>query len=178
MGIDFKGLSLFFLCSLVIMLLSRNSLRDRHSHGYYRFFGLEFILLLVLGNMELWFVSPFSPVQIVSWFTLILSLILAVEGFRMLGFRRALGKEYDGPAELVRSGPYRYIRHPLYASLLLLALGTFLKGPSLFTAMLLFGATFSINTAAKAEETANIVKFGDAYREYMKETKMYAPYVI
>jgi len=38
-------------------------------------------------------------------------------------------------------------------------------------------ATVSIVTTGKVEERENIQKFGDAYVEYMKATKMFIPYL-
>ena len=120
----------FALASVAIAFVSWPSLRDRRSHGFYRFFAFESILVLFLLNVGYWFSDPFSARQIVSWALLIASLFLVVEGFRLL---RAVGKP-AGPVEatttLVKQGVYRYIRHPLYSSLLLLGWGIFLKRPS------------------------------------------------
>ncbi|MCL4510826.1 MAG: isoprenylcysteine carboxylmethyltransferase family protein [Bacteroidetes bacterium] len=177
MGIKTIELSIFVLCSLAIVFLSRDSLRDRHSYGYYRFFAFEFILLLLLVNYHWWFENPFSLTQILSWLALSASLILVVTGFRLLGFSRAAGAEKI-PLVLVQNGVYAHIRHPLYSSLVFLALGTFLKKPSLFSAILLFGASFSLNATARTEENVNAAKFGESYREYMGKTKkMFIPFL-
>lgn len=159
------------------MLLSRNSLRNRHSYGYYRFYGYEFVLLLIMATFNSWFKDPFSPLQFASWLAMIVSLILVTDGFRSLGFSRATGKDAGGEEGMVKSGIYRYVRHPIYSSLLFLSLGTFLKGPSLFTAMLFIGVSISITTASRAEETVNLQKFGASYREYMTRTKMFVPFL-
>jgi len=74
----------FAVVSTAISVLSWPSLRDRHSHGFYRFFAFEGILALILLNLEHWFTAPFSPLQIVSWVLLSGSLIMAVEGFWLL----------------------------------------------------------------------------------------------
>jgi Phospholipid methyltransferase len=57
---------------------------------------------------------------------------------------------------LVRSGAYRIIRHPLYASLLALAWGAFLKAPSWLGLVLAAVATGAIYLAARAEEQENL----------------------
>ena len=38
--------------------------------------------------------------------------------------------------------------------------------------------TIAVYITARIEEKEMIAKFGDEYREYMKETKMFIPYVI
>ena len=67
----------FIVASLGIAWLSRASLRNFRSHGFYRFFALEAILLLVWLNGEFWFYVPFSVHQIISWVLLGISLFLA-----------------------------------------------------------------------------------------------------
>jgi protein-S-isoprenylcysteine O-methyltransferase Ste14 len=78
---------------------------------------------------------------------------------------------------LVIVGAYRYIRHPLYSSLLFLAWGVFLKSPSWPGGSLAIAATAFLTATAKVEESENIRYFGSAYREYMKQTKMFIPFL-
>ena len=170
-------LLVFLACSAVVLILSKDSLRERHSYGYYRFFAFEFILLLFLANYHWWFESPFSLIQITSWIALLMSSVLVVGGFYSLGFSNASGVTTENPPELVQDGVYAYVRHPLYSSLFFLALGVFLKKPSLFSAILLFGASFSLNATARAEEAVNVRKFGDDYLEYVRRTKMFVPFL-
>ena len=168
-----------------IVLLSWRSFRDRRSHGFYRFFAFEAILALILLNVEFWFQQPFSVRQILSWSLLLLSLFLAVHGFRLL---RRIGKpdaSIDDPrrlsiektTQLIKVGAYRYIRHPLYASLLYLAWGVFLKHPSLLGAGLGIIATLALYLTARAEEVENLEQFGAEYAEYMGQTKMFIPLI-
>ncbi|MCJ7622948.1 MAG: hypothetical protein MUO76_05565, partial [Anaerolineaceae bacterium] len=66
----------FVLASAGIIWVSRASLRDPRSHGFYRFFAWEAILILILLNIDHWFYEPFSIHQIVSWLLLIVGLFL------------------------------------------------------------------------------------------------------
>jgi len=58
-----------------------------------------------------------------------------------------------------------------------LAWGAFLKFPSWLGVGLAFVATLFLNAAAKAEELENVRYFGEEYREYMKTTKRFIPFV-
>ena len=78
---------------------------------------------------------------------------------------------------LVTAGAYKYIRHPLYSSLLFLAWGVFFKAPSWPGGGLAALATLSLFMTGKMEETENIRFFGSAYEEYMRENKMFIPFV-
>lgn len=80
--------------------------------------------------------------------------------------------------ELVTSGVYGYIRHPFYSSLLFLAWGIFFKQITWVTLLLGIAATIFLILTAKKEEAENIEYFGEAYREYMQDTKMFIPFVL
>ena len=159
------------------MFLSWQSLRQPRSHGFFRFFAFECILLLILANAEYWFREPFSALQVISWLLLVSSLILAVHGFHLL---RATGRPKGGIEDtsvLVRRGAYKYIRHPLYCSLLLFAWGTFLKDLSPLSTLLAVVASAFLVATARVEEMENLQKFGNDYVTYMKETKMFIPFL-
>lgn len=75
-------------------------------------------------------------------------------------------------------GIFRYIRHPMYCSLLLLLWGAFFKSPSWIGAGIsLLGTTF-LTVTAKVEERENVQTFGDDYRAYMGKSKMFVPFVL
>lgn len=76
---------------------------------------------------------------------------------------------------LVTQGPYGYIRHPLYTALFLGYLGTLLALQSwaLVWWFPVFIASYLI--FAKEEETVMARGFGDAYRDYRRQTGMFLP---
>jgi protein-S-isoprenylcysteine O-methyltransferase Ste14 len=132
---------------------------------------------LAILNATVWFRNPFSAAQVFSWISLIASAFLAVHGFTLL---RKIGRpqgNFEATTRLVTSGAYRYIRHPLYASLLLLGLGTMLKQVTLLTALLGAVCTAALYATAKVEEAENLQRFGDDYAAYMRRTRMFIPFV-
>ena len=78
---------------------------------------------------------------------------------------------------LVTTGAFKYIRHPLYSSLVLLAWGVFFKHPSWLAGGVVLGATAFLVATAKAEEVENGRYFGTAYQAYMQRTKMFIPFI-
>ncbi len=143
----------FIVLSLVLVYISRSSLRAPRSHGFYRFFAWEFILALFLLNVEVWFQDPGSWHQLISWFLLILSIVPLVFGIHALRARGKPTQQREGEPQLlafektstlVTTGIYHYIRHPLYSSLLLLTWGIFFKMPSGLGLILALGATVSM----------------------------------
>jgi len=172
-------LIIFAIASVIIVWVSWAPLqvRDRRSHGFFRFFAWESILALILLNVEYWFTEPFSMPQFISWLLLCASLFLVVHGVHLL---RVIGKprgQFENTTTLVKLGAYRFIRHPLYSSLLVLAWGVFFKHPSLIGSALALAATAFLVATARIEETENMNKFGDDYAVYMKTTKMFIPFV-
>ncbi|MBK8044287.1 MAG: isoprenylcysteine carboxylmethyltransferase family protein [Haliscomenobacter sp.] len=78
---------------------------------------------------------------------------------------------------LVDSGIFRYLRHPLYASLLYLAWGILLKNPTpelWIVALLVSGFLY---LTARADEKECKAFFGQAYSDYMTRSKMFVPFV-
>jgi protein-S-isoprenylcysteine O-methyltransferase Ste14 len=77
--------------------------------------------------------------------------------------------------QLVTSGPYRWVRHPLYTvgSFLFISFG--MMADNWFIAALGI-LTFIMMAIRTPKEEANLIeKFGDEYREYMKRTGRFFP---
>jgi protein-S-isoprenylcysteine O-methyltransferase Ste14 len=113
--------------------------------------------------------------------------LLAVAGF-LWGFRelalfdafglvplltRSRGKESQ-PPRLVVSGPYRWLRHPLYFFTIVLIWSV----PDLSSDRLLFNSlwTLWIVLAAFLEERDLVATFGERYRTYQKTVPMFIPW--
>ena len=179
-------LIVFILSTSLLVYISRASLRQPGSHGFYRFFAWECIMLLFLLNVEMWNVDPFSWHQLTSWIFLFASLVPLIFGIRTLRKRGEATEERSGDpglyafektTKLVTTGIYAYIRHPLYSSLFLLTWGIYFKALSLAsTAIALVATTFLVATA-RADEAECIFFFGDEYQAYMKKTKRFIPFL-
>ena len=178
-------LFIFLIGSTIIVYVSRASLRAPRSHGFYRFFAWEAILALTVLNLDHWFYNPFAWHQLVSWFLLVVSLFLVIHGVRLL---KQMGKQntqrddspmpaFEKTTAIVTVGAYRYIRHPLYSSLLFLAWGVAFKTLSWPNILLAVVATIFLVATARAEEAEDIRFFGPAYQEYMRTTKMFIPFL-
>lgn len=170
-------IGLGILGSLTFILYSWHYLFNPRVHGFYRFFGWEATLLLVVFNLPMWFTDPFSPLQIASWVLLCLSLLLAIYSFILLVKRGKPQGSFEDTTTIVATGIYQYIRHPLYVSLILFTLGAGLKNTDLLSLVLTVSATFFYYFTAKVEEEEMLAKFGDGYSEYMRKTKMFLPFI-
>jgi len=175
----------FFILTLFFIIVSRRALLNPRSHGFYRFFAFEGITFLILHNHPVWFKQPFSLQQSLSWLCLFFSIILVIRGLKAL---RTLGGHrvrhtspenltFENTQHLVQDGLYRYIRHPMYTSLLLLAWGAFFKLISFETIGAVAFVSLSLFLTAKVEEVENVKFFGPQYVEYKRSSKMFLPFI-
>lgn len=178
-------ISVFVIATFFLIIISWRSLHNPAHHGFYRFFAFEYIVILVILNVPFWFLNPLSLLQIISWLFLFLSLFVVLPGFYLLRRkgdyksrdRDSANYEFEDTMNLVDTGIYKYIRHPMYSSLILLAVGALFKNVSFIgVVMTILIITFVIVTA-KIEERENIIFFGRVYKDYMKKTKMFLPYI-
>ena len=73
--------------------------------------------------------------------------------------------------KLIRSGPYKYIRHPMYSAFYLLIIGTWLNMSNWFIGLGgLFAWSVFCLMRIRMEEKMMIKEFGAEYKEYMKRT--------
>jgi protein-S-isoprenylcysteine O-methyltransferase Ste14 len=97
--------------------------------------------------------------------------------------RVCLGRNWGHPMseraepELVTTGPYRRIRHPIYSGIILGLLGTMLA-VSWYWAVAVVGATGFFVYSAFVEERTMARRFPDAYPQYQRRTKMLIPFVL
>jgi len=176
----------FIVLTLVLVYISRKSLRSPQSHGFYRFLAWECILGLFVLNMRFWIYKPLAWNQLIAWTLLFVALIPLGFGVHFL---RTQGRQadtrkgdpsllaFEKTTNLITSGIYKHIRHPMYCSLLLLTWGIFFKHPILTAAILAVTATVFLVFTAKADEAECTRFFGAQYQEYMKRTKMFIPYI-
>jgi len=89
----------------------------------------------------------------------------------------AVNFAFENTSTLVTIGAYHYIRHPLYASLLILGAGVWLKGISLPSTLLFAIEVVCLYMTARLEENENQARFGQEYAAYMQKTHMFIPYL-
>ncbi len=119
-----------------------------------------------------------------QWVTFVLGWACVLSSFAIRRWAiSALGKfwslhvEIRAQHEFVTRGPFRWLRHPTYFSMMLELLGGGLILNAFYTlaaASLIFVPT--LVWRLKVEETALVEKFGAAYREYQRQTPALFPY--
>jgi protein-S-isoprenylcysteine O-methyltransferase Ste14 len=140
-------------------------------------------LLLAFERQPLaWLSERFLPLSMAFYW---IGLVMLATGLALAVWaRRHLGRNWSGIVtvkqdhELIRSGPYDLVRHPIYTGLLLAILGTAVaigewRG---LIAFALIAAGFVLKF--KTEERFMSETFGEQYARYRAEVRSLIPFVI
>ncbi|MDD4972434.1 MAG: methyltransferase [Paludibacter sp.] len=176
---------LFGFLSLIIIAISWRTLFNTRSHGFYRFFSWECMAWLLASNYKYLFVDPFSINQIISWILLVYSLYLVITGLlliKRIGKPNAIRDEknlfgFEKTTQLIDTGVFKHIRHPLYASLIFVTWAVFLKHPTITLFVIALLSTNFLYITSRFDEKECIRYFGDKYLNYMKHTRMFIPFL-
>jgi len=176
---------IFIILSLPIVVLSRKYIFNPKTHGFYRFFSWECIILLFSVNYEFWFREPLTLPHLISWILLIVSVYLIIAGPLELSRKGKSEKirndqelfEFEKTTKIVDSGIYSFIRHPLYSSLLFLTWGICLKNINILTIIISCISTIFLFLTAIQDEKECLLFFGESYKIYMKKTRRFIPYL-
>jgi len=87
------------------------------------------------------------------------------------------GAQLFASHQLVTSGPFAIVRHPMYTGLMLAALGSLLIYPTWTTLLFAFFAPL-ISVRARREEAALVAEFGEQWHEYCLRVPAFFPLLI
>ena len=141
------------------------------------------ILLCAVAYALLW-QSQFWERPLPNWrtalsiFFLLLASLLSWTGARSLGRQWRIDAGLSSDHQLVTSGPYRVVRHPIYTSMLCMLLGTGLLITPLpllaLSALILIVGT---EIRVRIEDRLLASQFGDRFRDYQRRVPAYLPFL-
>jgi len=98
---------------------------------------------------------------------------------------RTLGQYFTGDVRarpdqpVIRTGPYRLIRHPSYTAAMMMYIGIGLALGNWFSfALCTIGSIAAYSYRVAIEERVLLDTIGEPYRVYMKEAKRFIPYIV
>lgn len=113
----------------------------------------------------------------------IIGFLLMISG---LGFaicaRAYLSKSWRGDVslnqahKLIQSGPYKYIRHPIYTGMMFGLVGTVLVLGEIWVVIMLFVSCFALVLKSRSEEKLLISRFSE-YGQYIAKSKSFLPFL-
>ena len=138
---------------------------------YRSYIPIPFIfVMLIFAKLELvFFVSGFLIV--------IVGELIRFWGVSIVGSETRTTKKLEG-TQLVISGPYAYVRNPLYIGNMLIYCGMCIMSNTLFPYLLIVVFIFfsvQYHFIVKLEEEFLLQKFGDDYKNYLKKVPKFFP---
>jgi protein-S-isoprenylcysteine O-methyltransferase Ste14 len=117
------------------------------------------------------------PIALVGLLAVLMGVAFSVWARLMLGGNWSNRVTVKENHTLVRTGPYRIVRHPIYSGILLGMLGSALQrgGIRCFVGVLICGFSFWLKT--RAEERFMVQSFGEQYLQYRHRVKALAPFI-
>ena len=128
---------------------------------------------------EFWTRSPGAWRTVISSLLFVAASILSWTSTRALGRQWRLDAGLSTDHQLVRSGPYSAVRHPIYSSMFCALLGTGLvlaTPPSLLLPAILLLAV-GTEIRARVEDKLLASRFGDQFLEYQRSVPAYIPFL-
>jgi len=142
-----------------------------------------YVMQIVLCTTSFWSASPWLLAFHHSDIVRAIGIALLYGASALYAWAIAhLGSNYSpcydthAPADLVRTGPYRWIRHPMYAAKLVLGAATIVTSGSLWfvpTTIYFFAATLQ----ATWREDRTLAESLPEYRTYQSRTSLLVPWI-
>ena len=170
------GTVLWFLPFLLVRRKSKGALTlDRRARWGVALQGLSYTVL---------WQGPFWTRSLASWQTAFALALFAIAGAISWTSAFTLGRQLrvdaalEGDHRLIRSGPYRLVRHPIYTSMLAVLAGTgILIAPWYLLAPGLTLFLLGTGIRARVEESLLESRFGEEFRDYRRTVPALIPFV-
>ena len=160
---------------------------DRRQEGIFILVTLRALGIVGLYGLIAYMIDPswmaWSSIPLPNWLRWLGIGLVIIAGSLLFWTLRHLGKNLTDTVvtrkehSLVTGGPYRWVRHPFYSSVITAMLANSLAAANwfLFLAGVLFSILIVIRT--RKEEENLLGRFGEEYRKYMQQTGRFLPKV-
>jgi protein-S-isoprenylcysteine O-methyltransferase Ste14 len=184
MVMHIAGHIIFFswIIFLVYWMVSAQGVkRDAYKESVrWRYVGIAIVLIVIFGSGVPFFHFPVVPqgivMSVIAAIFCVIGLSIAIWARMYLGGNWSSHPALKEDHELVTSGPYRFVRHPIYAGVILAAIGSMLvSGVAWVVALLFFCAMFI--SRVKVEERLMTQQFPNQYPAYKEKTKAIVPFL-
>ncbi len=163
--------------------------RDGRKYPFWAQVGMVILGLAICAGMFYFLWIPLFSLSLKASFLLdVIGLILYSAGcVFMLWARRALGKMWGistsqqvklhDDHQIIQSGPYAFVRNPMYFGWWVAMLGLILLYPVWMVLLMFLFSMMAFIGRAHREDAALAERFGDAWIEYKNHTKFLIPFI-
>ncbi|MFX1565322.1 MAG: isoprenylcysteine carboxylmethyltransferase family protein [Promethearchaeota archaeon] len=136
------------------------------------------VVFVLIWSLVPFLIPPYTQIVLVNlcvirWVGVSICITMIL-GITWVGIH--LGRQVSGTLEIkdghtvVTSGPYKYIRHPMYLVYFIFNIGLFLISLNLILLIIVLLGLVVVASRIRVEEEMMIEQFGDEYRKYMEQT--------
>ncbi len=136
---------------------------------------LAFFLVVWVGDSFFLRKSTFLADSIPMFIRIVITVLSLTTAALLFKSGHVVVSHEHRPADVVSTGAFRYVRHPLYLGCLLFYLGLAVSTVSLFSFALLVLILAFYNYIASYEEELLVQKFGERYSSYQQSTGKWVP---
>jgi len=140
--------------------------------------GQGYLAGLVPHDKLPWLVRPLFLNAVVSWLAVVVGVIALVATmvcWKKMGKEWRMGINPDEKTQLIVSGPYAYVRHPIYALSSILMLATVAAVPSPVMVAVGLVHLLLLQWEARREERYLVLHHGEAYADYRRRVGAFVP---
>ena len=171
------GWAAFWIYWIVAALATKRSLVPMRQFAGVRVVLVLVVLVVFRAGLFRGHGTSFSPLRAGIGLALFgAGLLVAIWARVHLGKNWGTPMSKSAEPELVTSGPYRLVRHPIYSGLLLALVGTAVALNWFWLIVAAAAGTYFIYSATVEERTMTEA-FPEAYPAYVRSSKMLVPYV-
>jgi protein-S-isoprenylcysteine O-methyltransferase Ste14 len=183
--LGFAWIMYFFIHSF----LASNAVKLTVEKGFsalFSYYRIVYNFIAIAGLIPLLYLSVFLPdpyllsliwLSPIGYVLITAGLVLLYLAFKAFDGAEFLGIKQEKKPELVLSGMYKYVRHPLYFATIILILGLFLLVPTQKMLLVLLISYSYILIGSRLEERKLVAIFGKEYQAYQKKVKGLIPYL-
>lgn len=143
------------------------------------FYAATLLSALIYIFAPEWLVWAALPLpSALRWFGVLVgvgSILLLFWVHRTLGKNFAAPGMITGAQTLITTGPYQWVRHPMYTTFFVISLTFVLISANGLIAILCLFFGLLLPATAQTEEQSLLERFGDPYRDYMRRTDRFLP---
>ena len=140
-----------------------------------------FVLVLVgrqvIGPLAIRFTSEAAYSSIAGTAFVVAGVALAIWSRRVLGSNWSGAVRITEGQRLVRTGPYTFVRNPIYSGIALAVFGTALVAGTIGGLLGFALVVASLWQKGRLEERFLLAEFGDEYAAYQRKVKFLIPFV-